>query len=277
MLEAQMNQRTELRLRHRKGVQAKKAELATVNEQKWVQAQTVLAFLPLITAAVYLFGMAWHMGYVNVFHVDSSEFPLSTEQTLLTGTFALVANLAPLLGYPIAAFVGLLVIVIVVVLTFKLMKRARDRTLSWVTQLFKNKGVDKKIIHIFKYSAHPDEVKWVATIIEKAMNWYILYFYVLFTSCIIGILAYHCYENGRRTAESQKDDMNAGNFTSANNLKYAAHPEGISSLRIVCNATQCTFWNEKDGTIYLRYDQIDSVTIPTQSENIQPATDKKTR
>ena len=85
MLEAQMNQRTELRLRHRKGVQANKAELATVNEQKWVQAQTVLAFLPLITAAVYLFGMAWHMGYVNVFHVDSSEFPLSTEQTLLTG------------------------------------------------------------------------------------------------------------------------------------------------------------------------------------------------
>ncbi len=58
-----MNQRTELRLRHRKGVQANKAELATVNEQKWVQAQTVLAFLPLITAAVYLFGMAWHMGY----------------------------------------------------------------------------------------------------------------------------------------------------------------------------------------------------------------------
>ena len=95
-----MNQRTELRLRHRKGVQANKAELATVNEQKWVQAQTVLAFLPLITAAVYLFGMAWHMGYVNVFHVDSSEFPLSTEQTLLTGTFALVANLVPLLGYP---------------------------------------------------------------------------------------------------------------------------------------------------------------------------------
>ena len=50
-----MNQRTELRLRHRKGVQANKTKLATVNEQKWVQAQTVLAFLPLITAAVYLF------------------------------------------------------------------------------------------------------------------------------------------------------------------------------------------------------------------------------
>ncbi|MGL4891953.1 MAG: hypothetical protein ACRC52_14345, partial [Aeromonas veronii] len=61
------------------------------------------------------------------------------------------------------------------------------------------------------------------------------------------------------------------------NLKYAAHPEGISALRIVCNATQCTFWNETDGTIYLRYDQIDSVTIPTQSANIQPATDKNTR
>ncbi|MFB0592268.1 hypothetical protein ACETWN_00585 [Aeromonas hydrophila] len=272
-----MNQRTELRLRYRRDIKNKKTELATINEQKLVQTQTALAFLPLITAAVYLFGMAWHMGYVSVFHVDSSEFPLSTEQTLLTGTFSLITNLAPMLGYPIAAFVGLLVIVVVIVLTFKLTKRFRDRALSCLAQLFKNEKVNKNLISIFKYSAHPDEVKWVTILIERAMNWYIRFCYVLFTSCIIGLLAYYSYQNGINQANEQKSKMQKGTYLSANTLKYSEHPNGILALRIVCNATQCTFWNEKDGTIYLRYDQIDSVTIPLKSDITQLSADKKIR
>jgi len=59
-----MNQRTELRQRLRQQANQKKLKQANpLPEQTLIQVQIVLALLPLLTACVYLLGMAWHMGY----------------------------------------------------------------------------------------------------------------------------------------------------------------------------------------------------------------------
>ena len=105
-----MNQRTELRQQYRQQARHKKIPPTRAPEQTLVWVQIALALLPLATACIYLFGMAWHMGYVSVFHVDSSEFPLSTEQNLLVGTIALVTNIAPYITYPLAGFALVLVL-----------------------------------------------------------------------------------------------------------------------------------------------------------------------
>ncbi len=97
-----MNQRTELRQHLRRQGKLKKATQNKSPEQTLVLVQIALTLLPLLTACIYLFGMTRHMGYLKVFHIDSSEFPLSTEQNLLMGVVALASNVLPLIIYPLA-------------------------------------------------------------------------------------------------------------------------------------------------------------------------------
>lgn len=63
------------------------------------------------------------MGYVSVFHVDSSKFPLSTEQNLLVGTITLVTNIAPYITYPLAGFVLVLALLVIAALTSEPLKK----------------------------------------------------------------------------------------------------------------------------------------------------------
>ena len=103
--------------------------------------------------------------------------------------------------------------------------------------------------------------------------WYLRLCFVLITCAIIFALAFHCYRDGEEWAQKQTKKMVQGTQSVAEQLVYAKHPEGVSALRIACNAIQCTFWTEKDGTIYLRHDQIDSVTIPSDSDSKASATE----
>ena len=55
----------------------------------------------------------------------------------------------------------------------------------------------------------------------------------------------------------------------------SVHPKGIQALRIVCNSVQCTFWTPQEGTIYLRHDQIDSVTVPPKPDSKEKSPGEK--
>lgn len=59
MLEAEMNQRTELRQQYRQQAKQKKPPPTRAPEQTLVWVQIALALLPLATAWIYLFGMAY--------------------------------------------------------------------------------------------------------------------------------------------------------------------------------------------------------------------------
>lgn len=263
-----MNQRSELRQRLRQQVKKKIEKPAKSPEHTLVLVQIALALLPLLTACIYLFGMARHMGYLSVFHVDSSEFPLSTEQNLLMGVLSLVSNVLPLIFYPIAVVIGLMALGTVVALTFRLIKKATEQVRDYGARIGSSEPMIRFYKKAFKYSVEPHEVKWFEAIYDLIFTWYFRFVYVFVACAIVFGLAFVSYRDGEESANQQVDKMKQGPQDFAEHLIYAKHPEGVSAVRIACNAVQCTFWTEKDGTIYLRHDQIDSVTIP-------PATDEK--
>lgn len=270
-----MNQRNELRQRLRQQAKQKKAKPVKSPERTLVLMQIALTILPLLTACIYLFGMSRHMGYLNVFHVDSSEFPLSTEQNLLMGVIALMSNVLPLIIYPLALVGALMLLGAIIALTFRLIKKCLDHLRTRASDIGNSEGMLRFLRALFKYAIQPHEAKWLEAAYDAISTWY-LRFCGLFVVCAIVFgLAYCSYRDGEESANKQIGKMGQGQQYIAEHLIYAKHPEGISALRIACNTTQCTFWTEKDGTIYLRHDQIDSVTIPRKTEDKKAATVEK--
>ncbi|HEH9402147.1 TPA: hypothetical protein SIA35_004265 [Aeromonas sobria] len=260
-----MNQRTELRQHLRRQGKLKKATQNKSPEQTLVLVQIALTLLPLLTACIYLFGMTRHMGYLKVFHIDSSEFPLSTEQNLLMGVVALASNVLPLIIYPLALVGALMLLGAIIALTFRLIKRCSDYFRSLASDIGNSAFMLCFLKALLKYAMQPHEAKWLETAYNVIFIWYLRFCYLLFTCAIVFGLAFYSYRDGEELAKEQIGKMENGTPEFAEQLSYSKYPEGVSALRIACNATQCSFWTVKDGTIYLRHDQIDSVVIPPTS------------
>ncbi|TNH89153.1 hypothetical protein CF138_04655 [Aeromonas hydrophila] len=262
-----MNQHSELRQLLRQQAQQKKTKPVKSPERTLVVVQIALALLPLLTACIYLFGMTRHMGYLDFFNVDSSEFPLSTEQNLLMGVLSLVSNVLPLIFYPTAVVIGLMVLGTVAALTFRLIKKGTEQVSNYGARIGSSGPMTRFYKKAFKYAIEPHESKWLEAMFDVIFTWYYRFIYV-FTACAIVFgLAFVSYRDGGEYANKQITKMGQGAQDFTEQLIYAKHPEGIPALRIACNATQCTFWTEEDGTIYLRHDQIDSVTIPPKPDS----------
>lgn len=270
-----MNQRSELRQRLSQQAKQKKARSVKSPEQTLVLVQTALTLLPLLTACIYLFGMTRHMGYLGIFHVDSSEFPLSTEQNLLMGVVALASNVLPLIIYPLALVGALMLMGAIIALTYRLIKKCSDHLGSLASDIGNSECMLRFLRALLKYAMQPHEAKWLETTYDIIFAWYLRFCYVFFTCAIVFGLAFYSYRDGEESATEQIEKMKNGLPGFAEQLTYAKHPEGIPALRIACNSTQCTFWTEKDGTIYLRHDQIDSVRIPPKPDHREPVTDEK--
>ncbi|WP_244956542.1 hypothetical protein [Aeromonas salmonicida] len=270
-----MNQRSELRQRLRQQASKNGKKPAKSPGQTLVLVQIALTLLPLLTACIYLFGMTRHMGYLGFFHVDSSEFPLSTEQNLLMGVVALASNVLPLIIYPLALVGALMLMGAIIALTYRLIKKCSDHLGSLASDIGNSKCMLRFLRALLKYAMQPHEAKWLETTYDVIFTWYLRFCYVFFTCAVVFGLAFYSYRDGEESATEQIEKMKNGLPDFAEQLTYAKHPEGIPALRIACNSTQCTFWTEKDGTIYLRHDQIDSVTIPPKSDGKKATTGEK--
>lgn len=270
-----MNQRSELRQRLRQQVKKKIEKPAKSPEHTLVLVQIALALLPLLTACIYLFGMARHMGYLSVFHVDSSEFPLSTEQNLLMGVLSLATHVLPLIFYPIGIAIGLMVLGIVWILAYRLIKRVTEQVRTYGARIGSSDPMVRFYKKAFKYSIEPHETERLEAFFERIFTWYFRYLYVLGPCVIVLGVATLCYQDGVKSAKDHITKMGQGPQSFAEQLTYAKHPEGVSAVRIACSAAQCTFWTEKDGTIYLRHDQIDSVTIPPKPDSKEQPSGEK--
>jgi hypothetical protein len=261
--------RERLRQRTRTSTNKSPVTKSVTPEQKLLWVQIALTFLPLITAFIYLLGMSWHMGYLGVFNVDSSEFPLSTEMTLLTGIISLTSKLAPFLGYPVAAVVVFVVIWGIFALTFELLERLGNKIQTYTTRIGDSEVFQRALHSVFRYSIRPHQADSWGRILERVFGWYLIFAAVVVICSAVFFLAYYSYLNGRDVAQSQIEKITQGTFAEANQLRYAKHPEGISALRIVCNATECTFWTPADGTIFLRHEKIEGVEIPTEGKKAE--------
>lgn len=260
-----MNQRTELRTLLRQQARQRKLEIKQTNSPYWGWGflQAGLTLLPLITAFLFLLGVASHSGYLSVFKVDSSEFPLTFEQTLLTGAISLSLNLLPFIGFPIIAFgVACALWAIIVIAYQKWVKLFRK--INSLCNLINEFLLKSRLIKwLQQYGIQPHESKRWVDIMDRALKLYVKGCVILCSCGVVFITASLSYEDGAGIARTKIEEMMNNQSSLANKISYASHPEGVLALRIVCNASLCAFWTKQNGTIYIRHEKIEKNSIPS--------------
>ncbi|BBR10076.1 hypothetical protein [Aeromonas caviae] len=271
-----MNQRSELRQRLRQQASKKCAhgQQFISPEKILVIVQIGLALLPLITAFIYLMGMSWHQGYLLSFHVDSSEFPLSTEQTLLTGVMAVSLAILPVYIYTILAM-GIAIIIWFVLTGFDqeingFISSIKLRTIDFIEGLMLKLKIKKPMESVKKVSKPRKVIKWSEKLKRMAIT-YLIGTAILLLIGMVVELAWHVHTEGTNLAKNQKTMLSNNTLEQMNIILYNNNKKPALALRIICNTTQCAFWTEDDGTIYLRHEQIDSATIPSKIKYKQEA------
>ncbi|MFC5705409.1 hypothetical protein [Aeromonas eucrenophila] len=264
-----MNQNTELKNRiHRRVTKGTSHVLSIPQENKPVfLSKIVFSLLPLASIAIlYLFGMSIHDGYLSVFHVSSSLFPQSREESLLIGSMGLVLLLFKVLLVALLLFLGFIVMMSITALTFKQLKKLRKNTFQFIDNI--SGRIKRNTLFKMLTSQCPteEEAKPFSEVADRAFYIYIK-FSISLVLCIAFIgLIYYVSDDGSSMAKKHMEDFTNGKYESAVNIKYSKYPDGIQAMQIACNSIKCAFWSPAEGTFYLRHEQIESTTVPSMEK-----------
>ncbi|MBV7413869.1 MULTISPECIES: hypothetical protein [Aeromonas] len=224
------------------------------------------AALPLLTATVYFVGMRYHHGYLGQFGLESTEFSLPADTTLLLGFYLLIKLCLPYV-LPLVLTVGGLFIVLSL-LFFK----ARWRlTLSWWLVRFfvllpiVLRGV--KIAHQYPAPFTFNCLIWLKSAYLKFTIFILLPLLVIWAS-------EHIRPMGKALARSQIEKVETGTWpvTEAHSLSPLLGNE--PHIRIACNGSHCAYRLKGGDTLILRFDQIEQTRYrpeqPSQDEASRP-------
>lgn len=264
-----MNQNTELRSRiQRRITKSTSHVLSTPQENKPVfLSKIVFSLLPLAAIAIlYLFGMSMHDGYLSVFHVSSSLFPQSREESLLIGSMGLVLLLFKVLLVALLLFFGFIVMMSITAIAFKPLKNLRKKSLQLIGKISDRIRENTLFKILTSQCPTEEEAKSFSEVADRAFYIYIK-FSISLVLCIAFIgLIYYVSDDGSSMAKKHMEDFTNGKYESAVNIKYSKHPDGIQAIQIACNSIKCAFWSPTEGTFYLRHEQIESITVPSMEE-----------
>lgn len=87
-------------------------------------------------------------------------------------------------------------------------------------------------------------------------------------------LIYYVSDDGSSLAKKQKDEFINGTYVNSLEIISSKYPNGIKAIEVSCNSIKCAFWAPKEGTFYLRHEQIESSSVP--SMKILTTTKKQT-
>lgn len=264
-----MNQRTELRNRFqlRKTKHSLHETPPGKGEKSKFLEGILFAILPLaIIATLYLFGMGRHDGYLTFFGVDSNQFPQSHEESLLMGSMGLVVSLFKLLLLSAPAFFIFICCLSIFTLTYKPLKSFKTLTDKLSKEVNERIGGTWLFKTITSRCPDEDESKPFSDLADKAFNIYIK-FTITMVLCILFFgLVYYVSDDGSSLAKKHLDEFKNGAYANALDITYSKYPDGIKVIEISCNSIKCAFWAPKEGTFYLRHEQIESSSVPSMKK-----------
>jgi hypothetical protein len=209
--------------------------------------QTLLTVLPVLTAGLYLLGLSYNQGYLAVFGVDDSIFPLASDKALSTGFVSLVTFTFPAVIYAVGAFVAFIVLIFVAAV---LSSTARFQSL--VTR------IKARITH-----RRPAEItsSIAGDLIDKSATvyWYASGF--ILALLLFLVMALLSDKVGREQAEREVAEYQSGKATSAQ-LFSPQVPGPYPSKLVMCGDKYCAFWSSA-GTIVVRHEAIDRIVTHT--------------
>lgn len=264
-----MNQNTELRSRIQRRITKSTSHVSPSSKEgkNVFFSKIFFTLLPFaIIAILYLFGMSTHDGYLSVFHVSSSLFPQSREESLLIGSMSLALFLFNALIVALVLFFVFMVIVSISTLLFKPLKRLRKNTLKLIDGISEKIKENKLFKAFISQCPTEEEANPFSEITERAFRIY-LKFSISLVLCIafIGLILYVC-DDGSSMAKKHIKDFEDEKYESTIIIKYSKYPDGIKAMQIACNSIKCAFWSPTEGTFYLRHEQIESITVPSMEK-----------
>ncbi|MFM2112377.1 MAG: hypothetical protein RLZZ271_1037 [Pseudomonadota bacterium] len=210
----------------------------------------ILSILPVITAGLFLLGLAYHEGYLEMFGLDDSLFPVSKDRILVFGFLSLVSISTPSLFYTITALMILLSAVVISGVIFSgspLLARMTKRLSLDKKSEQKNEEVLSEYERFKRLLA--------TTLGYLGMSGILILFFI--------VIVFLSLNSGRQQAlsEIKAFSMSQENYVTLHSA-LLERPERVKQL--VCSSSHCAFWTGS-STVVLRHEQIQKIVASRPS------------
>ncbi|HHQ4900517.1 TPA: hypothetical protein ACSP3M_001771 [Aeromonas veronii] len=215
--------------------------------------QTVLTALPLITAAIYMMGMARHYGYVNTYGIDISEFPLPADTTLLVGFISLLNFIYPYIMWLLGGFFIIFICLFVLLLLPSFRLKIRQ---NWQQTWLKH-YITKKI-NILRRS----KSTLVVFCLDVLSTLYDKFTIIVIPTLLAVMAALYCIPQGAVQAKKEISQLAEGTLPITTFISSSTWLSDTPHIRIICNTTHCAYRLKDGKTLILRHDQVEQTYHP---------------
>lgn len=253
-----MDRQAAIRERIKQRISTKKAPVekpvvSDVTESNWHFVHTLLAATPLLTAAIYLMGMAYHYGYISTFGLDSTEFSLAADTTLLHGFISLISLVSPYRWW----FLGGFAILFICLLLMLFLPTVRLDT----TQFWQRPWLKKWILCIAR-KLRSRRFSFIVTCLDFVVRLYDKFFIVVMPVLLTMLAALYCVPDGAAQAKKEIAQLEKGDEPMSKLSSTSTMLGDTPHIRIICNTTHCAYRLKDGRTLVLRHDQIEKTFLP---------------
>lgn len=222
-------------------------------ESNWQFVHTLLAATPLLTAAIYLMGMAYHYGYITTFGLDSTEFSLPADTTLLYGFISLIGLLSPYGWWFLGGFAALFVCLFLMLF---LPPARLDTNPFWNTAWLKT------VFHWIVNKLRSRRDSFIIACLDFLVRLYDKFFIVVMPILLTILPALFCVPDGIDQAKKEIAQLEKGDKSTSKLSSTSTMLGDIPHIRIICNTTHCAYRLKDGRTLILRHDQVEQTFLP---------------
>lgn len=252
-----MDRQAALRERIKQRINTKKAPVekpvvSNFTESNWHFVHTLLAATPMLTAAIYLMGMANHYGYITTFGLDSTEFSLPADTTLLYGFISLIGLISPYGWWILGGFLTLILGLFIMLFL---------PTVRLGTTRFWQRAWLRNGILSLAHKLRSRRFSFIVTCLDFFVSLYDKFFIVVMPVLLTMLAALYCVPDGAAQAKKEIAHLEKGEPMSK--LSSTSTMLGDTPhIRIICNTTHCAYRLKDGRTLVLRHDQVEQTFLP---------------
>ncbi|WP_223944165.1 cytochrome c biogenesis protein ResB [Aeromonas caviae] len=253
-----MDRQAALRERIKQRINTKKAPVekpavSDFTESNWHFVHTLLAATPMLTAAIYLMGMAYHYGYVTTFGLDSTEFSFPADTTLLYGFISLIGLISPYRWWILGGFITLILGLFVMLFL---------PTVRLGTTRFWQRAWLRNGILWFAHKLRSRRFSFIVTCLDFVVRLYDKFFIVVMPVLLTMLAALYCVPDGAAQAKKEIAQLEKGDEPMSKLSNTSTMLGDTPHIRIICNTTHCAYRLKDGRTLVLRHDQIEQTFLP---------------
>lgn len=222
-------------------------------ESNWQFVHTLLAATPLLTAAIYLMGMAYHYGYITTFGLNSTEFSLPADTTLLYGFISLIGLLSPYGWWFLGGFAALFICLFLMLF---LPPIRLDTTRLWKPAWL------KKVFHWIGNKLRSRRDSFIIACLDFLVSLYDKFFIIVMPILLTILPALFCVPDGIDQAKKEIAQLEKGDESTSKLSSTSTMLGDIPHIRIICNTTHCAYRLKDGRTLILRHDQVEQTFLP---------------